>query len=92
MVHTPNQHDAQPAGFDIFGVYVRHIDVGKRHDNNKWAFKTIISPSRGASRTAPTQNRHADNLALCFFIPCRYPVISEGQRLVDRIIKNYKSV
>ena len=42
IVHTLNEHDGQPAGFDFLGVNFRQFHMGKRHDKNKWGHKTIV--------------------------------------------------
>ena len=46
IVHTLNEHNGQPAGFDFLGVNFRQFHMGKRHDKNKWGHKTIVRPSK----------------------------------------------
>ena len=56
IVHTLNEHNGQPPGFNFLGVHFRQFRMGKRHNKNKWGHKTIISPS------IKSQKRHAHNL------------------------------
>ena len=59
IVHTLNEHNGQPPGFDFLGVHVRQFHVGKRHNKKKKkGFKTIISSSK------KSQKRHAHNLKM----------------------------
>ena len=58
IVHTLNEHNGQPAGFDFLGVNFRQFPMGKRHDKNKWGHKTIVRPSK------KSQKKHAHNLKM----------------------------
>ena len=48
IVHTLDEHDGQPPGFDFLGVNFRQFRMGKRHNKNKWGHKTIISPRKNS--------------------------------------------
>ena len=50
IVHTLNEYDGQPVGFDFLGVHIRQYRMGKRHDKNKWGHKTIIKPSKKSQK------------------------------------------
>jgi RNA-directed DNA polymerase len=49
LVHTFNEHENQPAGFDFLGFNVRQYKVGEH--NSKRGYKTLIKPSNKAIKT-----------------------------------------